>query len=231
MLNCVIVDIILLGHQCTDHEGEGLYDFLLTILPIPYDFFRDPISSLLNCDCLSRFLDVKALVTSRCFQPGEGPSLLRDCENRLLPMDRSQHQFRPYLLLGGIFVTAAVTKLTASGRRHNALSDLSSVAPHPLFSLIQRNQISRQRTRTKIEITSVLSRLDIQISIHHIIYETNYFCSRVEKANCSVRSGFTKYQIASSSCGRLKKYIIILFHYFVSNEHCRINNIANASHF
>ena len=62
MLNCVIVDIILLGHQCTDHEGEGLYDFLLTILPIPYDFFRDPISSLLNCECLSRFLDVKALV-------------------------------------------------------------------------------------------------------------------------------------------------------------------------
>ena len=62
MLNCVIVDIILLGHQCTDHEGEGLYDYLLTILPIPYDFFRDPISSLLNCECLSRFLDVKALV-------------------------------------------------------------------------------------------------------------------------------------------------------------------------
>ena len=135
-------------------------------------------------------------------------------------MDRLQHQFRPYLLLGGIFVTAAVTKLTGSGRRHNALSDLSSVAPHPLFSLIQRNQISRQRTRTKIEITSVLSRLDIQISIHHIIYETNYFCSRVEKANCSVRSGFTKYQIASSSCGRLKKYFIILFHYFVSIEKC-----------
>ena len=118
-------------------------------------------------------------------------------------------EFRPYLLLGGIFVSAAGTKLTAAGRRHNALSDLSSVAPHPLFSPIQRNQISRSRTRTKIEITSVLSRLDIQISIHHIIYETNYFCSRVKKANCSVRSGFTKYQIASSSCGRLKNISLL----------------------